>query len=140
MADPLRNFRFRVEIDGITDAGFTEASGFGTTSDVIEYREGRDPSHVRKLPGLTKSADVVLKFGLTDDKRLFDWRQEIIDGKTTRKTVYVIAVDEIGTEKVRWQCDNAWPSKIEPVAFNAKGNDVGINSLTITCEEIKRTK
>ena len=140
MADPIRNFRFRVELDGITDAGFTEASGFDSTTDVIEYREGNDPAHVRKLPGLTKFGDITLKYGLTEDTRLFDWRQEIIDGDITRKTVYVIALDEQGNEKARWQCDNAWPSKLDPADFNAKGNDVAINTLTITCEEVKRTK
>lgn len=140
MADPIRNFRFRVELDGITDAGFTEASGFDSTTDVIEYREGKDAAHVRKLPGLTKFGDITLKYGLTEDTRLFDWRQEIIDGDITRKTVYVIALDEQGNEKARWQCDNAWPSKLDPADFNAKGNDVAINTLTITCEEVKRTK
>ena len=140
MPDPLRNFRFRVEIDGITDAGFSEATGFDSTTDVIEYREGSDPAHARKLPGLNKFGDVTLKWGLTDDTRLFDWRQEIIDGKITRKTVYIIALDETGTEKARWQCDRAWPSKLDPVDFNAKGNDVAINTLTISCEEVKRTK
>ncbi len=140
MADPIRNFRFRVEMDGITDAGFTEASGFDSTTDVIEYREGKDPAHVRKLPGLTKYGDITLKYGLTEDTRLFDWRQQIIDGDISRRTVYVIALDEQGTERARWQCDNAWPSKLDPADFNAKGNDVAINTLTLTCEEVKRTK
>jgi phage tail-like protein len=140
VADPIRNFRFRVEMDGITDAGFTEASGFDSTTDVIEYREGKDPAHVRKLPGLTKYGDITLKYGLTEDTRLFDWRQQIIDGDISRRTVYVIALDEQGNERARWQCDNAWPSKLDPADFNAKGNDVAINTLTLTCEEVKRTK
>lgn len=140
MADPLRNFRFRIEMDGITDAGFSEASGFDTTSDVIEYREGKDPPHVRKLPGLTKAGDITLKWGLTDDTRLFDWRQDVVDGKIERKTVYIIALDEAGSETARWQCDKAWPSKIDTPDFNAKGNDVAITTLTITCEEVKRTR
>jgi phage tail-like protein len=140
MPDPLRNFRFRVEIDGITDAGFTEVTGFDSTSDVIEYREGNDPPHVRKLPGLTKTGDITLKWGLTDDMRLFDWRQEIIDGLITRKTVYIIVLDETGDEQARWQCDNAWPSKLDPTDLNAKGNDVAINTLTISCEEVRRTR
>src|SRR5437588_11968882 len=58
--DPLRNFRFRVEIDGIAIAGFSEAAIGATTTDVIDYREGNEPAHVRKLPGLTKSGNVTL--------------------------------------------------------------------------------
>jgi|SRR5215813_6704996 len=140
MPDPLRNFRFRVEIDGIIDAGFTEVSGFDSTSDVIEYREGKDPAHVRKLSGLTKVGDITLKWGLTDDMRLFNWRQEIVNGKITRKTVYITVLDDAGDEKARWECNNAWPSKLDPTDLNAKGNDVAINTLTISCEEVKRTK
>ena len=140
MADPLRNFRFQVEIEGITDAGFSEVTGFDSTTEVVEYREGKDPPHPGKYPGVTKFGDITLKWGLTDDTRLFDWRQEIVDGKTTRKTVYIIALDETGSEKARWQCDKAWPSKMDPADFNAKGSDIAINTLTIACEEVKRVK
>ena len=38
--DPYRNFNFVVEIDGITQAGFSDCSGFGASTDPIEYREG----------------------------------------------------------------------------------------------------
>ena len=68
--DPLRNFRFRLEIDGITPAGFSEASGFDVSIDAIDYREGNEPTHVRKLPGLTKYGNVTLKWGITDSMHL----------------------------------------------------------------------
>ncbi|MFN8524434.1 MAG: phage tail protein [Chloroflexota bacterium] len=137
--DPIRNFRFRVEIDGILDAGFTEASGFDSSTDVIEYREGKDPAHVRKLPGLNKFGDVTLKYGVTGDTRLFEWRKEIVDGRLDRRTVYIVAFDENGDERVRWQCRNAWPSRLDPSDYNARGNDVAIDTLTITCEEVTRS-
>src|ERR1035438_8445667 len=43
--DPFKNFRFLVEIDGITQAGFADCSGFGSNVEVVEDREGgrRDP-------------------------------------------------------------------------------------------------
>ena len=40
--DPLRNFRFRLEIDGITQAGFSEVTIGETTTEAIDYREGTD--------------------------------------------------------------------------------------------------
>ncbi len=46
--DPLRNFRFRVEIDGIAAAAFTEIVIGPMTVQAIDYREGTDPPHVRK--------------------------------------------------------------------------------------------
>ena len=63
--DPLRNFRFRVEIDQITQAFFSEAAIGETTNEPIDYREGIDPTHVRKLPGLTKFGNITLKWGVT---------------------------------------------------------------------------
>jgi phage tail-like protein len=137
--DPLRNFRFKVEIDGIVQAGFSEATGFDSTSDVIEYREGTDPTHPRKLPGLTKYSDITLKWGQTDARELYNWRQQVIDGgiASARKTVYIVVLDETGAEKLRFRCDNAWPSKLDPPDFNAKGNDVAVSALTLTCEEVK---
>ena len=60
--DPYKNFNFRVEIDGITVAGFSECSGLESEVAVIEYREGADIS-VRKLPGLAKFGDVSLCAG-----------------------------------------------------------------------------
>src|SRR4051812_14245268 len=94
--DPLRNFRFRVEIDGIQQAGFSEASGFEATTDVIEYREGNDPTHVRKLPGLTKYGNISLKWGITDSKELYSWHKDTINGNIQRKNISIIVVDEIG--------------------------------------------
>src|SRR5438132_13082501 len=94
--DPLRNFRFRVEIDGITQAGFSEATGFDVTVDPIDYREGTDPTHVRKLTGLTKFGNVVLKWGITDSMELHNWHRQIVNGTIQRKNIAIVAVDEAG--------------------------------------------
>ncbi len=50
--DPYRNFRFRVEIDGIQTASFSEATIPDTTTDTVDYREGTDLPHQKKLSGL----------------------------------------------------------------------------------------
>jgi len=138
--DPYRNFRFRVEIDGIQQAGFSECTGFDTTSDVIEYREGNEVTTVRKLPGLTKYANISLKWGITDSMDLYNWRKNIIDGKVERKNIAIIAIDEAGNDKSRWEISNAWPSKYDPPDFNAKGNDVAVEMVEIVHEGIVRVK
>ena len=63
--DPLRNFRYRLEIDSIAQAGFSEAAIAETTIEAVDYREGNEPPHVRKLSGLTKYGNITLKWGLT---------------------------------------------------------------------------
>ena len=89
--DPLRNFRFRLEINGIQQAGFSEVSGFDITVDPIDYREGSDPTHVRKLTGLTKYGNVTLKWGITDSMELYEWHRRIVDGTIDRKNIAIVA-------------------------------------------------
>ncbi len=69
-SDPYRNFRFRVEIDGIVAAGFSEVQIGETVTEVIDYREGNEPFHVRKLPGLHKFGNVTLTRGMTASMEL----------------------------------------------------------------------
>lgn len=136
--EPYKNFRFLVEIQGITQAGFSGCSGFGSTVEVIEYREGGDPTPVRKLPGRVKFPDITLKWGLTDSRELYDWHLSVVKGQIQRKNGSIIVLDDSGVEKVRWNFLNAWPTKWEGPDLNAKGNDVAIETLVITCEYIER--
>ena len=48
--DPYGNFNFLVEIDGIARAAFQEASGFDSTIDVIEHREGGENTDAAQAP------------------------------------------------------------------------------------------
>ena len=136
--DPLRNFRFRLEIDGIQQAGFSEVTGFDVTVDPIDYREGTDPTHVRKLTGLTKYGNVTLKWGVTDSVELYNWHRQIVDGDIVRKNIAIVVVDEAGGDKARWEIVEAWPSKYDPTDLNAKGNDVSIETLEICNEGVTR--
>jgi phage tail-like protein len=136
--DPYRGFNFRVEIDGITQAGFQECSGLDAATDPVDYREGTDPNHVRKLTGLNKYSPITLKRGITDSDELWKWRQTAIDGKTERKNGSIILSDETGAEKLRWNFANAWPSKWTGPSFNSTGNAIAVETLEITHEEVKK--
>lgn len=136
--DPYRNFSFLVEIDGITQAGFSDASGFGASTDPIEYREGGETKTVRKLPGLTKYTNITLKWGLTDSRELYDWYRDVVNGKIERKSGSIILLDLEGNEKVRWNFFEAWPTKWDGPDFTAKGNDVAIETLELAHERVER--
>lgn len=105
--DPFRAFNFLVELDGISQASFQECSGLDASTDSVDYREGGDPNHVRKLTGLNKYSPITLKRGITDSDELWQWRQTVIDGKTQRKSGSIVLLDEAGTEKLRWNFSNA---------------------------------
>ena len=138
--DPYRSFRFRVEIDGITQGNFNECTFGETSTEVVEYREGTDPVHSRKLSGQNKYGNITLKWGITDSKELFDWYKTIQDrgAVDNRKNIAIILVDEAGGDKVRWELQEAWPMKYKPTDFNAKNNDVAIETLEIVAESYAR--
>jgi phage tail-like protein len=136
--DPYRGFNFMVEIDGITQAGFQEVSGLDASTDNVDYREGTDPLHVRKLPGLNKYTPITLKRGITDTDELWKWRQTVMDGKAERKNGSIVLLDDTGAEKIRWNFANAWPTKWTGPSFNSTSTAVAIETLEITHEELKR--
>src|SRR3989442_4343742 len=134
--DPLRNFRYRLEIDSVAQAGFSEVAIAETTIDAVDYREGTDPPHVRKLSGLTKYGNITLKWGLTVGGTaldLFKWHSEVSAGqiKDKRKTVTIHAQDEAGQNAMRFVVSKAWPVKYDPSDLNAKGNEVMIELLEL---------
>ena|SRR5437763_14940819 len=136
--DPFKNFKFLVEIDKIVQGGFLECSGFGSAVEVIEYREGGEASTVRKLPGKVSYPDINLKWGVTDSRELYDWHLAAVNGAVDRRNGSIILQDDLGNEKVRWNFFNAWPSKYDAPDFNSKGNDLSIDTLTLSCEKLIR--
>lgn len=135
--DPYLNFNFLVEIDGITRAAFQEVTGFDSTIDVIEHREGGDNTTPRKLPGMTKHSNIVLKWGLSDDLQLYNWHRDASQGKVQRKNGSIVLLDRAGQEKRRWNFVNAWPTKWDGPDFSAEGNDVAIETLELAHEGIE---
>jgi phage tail-like protein len=143
--DPLRNFRYRLEIDSITQANFSEVAIGETTIDAVDYREGTDPPHVRKLSGLTKYGNITLKWGLivgANALDLYKWHTEISSGqvKDTRKKVVIVVQDEAGADAARFVVSDAWPIKYDPSDLNAKGSEVMIETLELVNEGIERVK
>lgn len=137
--DPYRNYNFALELDGVTLGYFTDCTGFGASTDPIEHNEGGRNFSTLKIPGKTKYSNIVLKWGLTDSRELWDWYQDIINGNIKRKngSIVVYGVDGV-TEKVRWNFVSAWPAKWDGPDFSAKGNEIAIETLELAHEGITR--
>ena len=84
--DHIGNYNFKVEIEGVTQGAFTEVSGLESTTEVIEFQDG-DDLVLRKRPGRTKYANIVLKRGYTNNDELWNWRKAVIDGRVERKAI-----------------------------------------------------
>lgn len=144
---PFTKFRFRMTVRG-AEAGFSEVSGFDATADVIEYRAGnfRNNSTI-KLPGLTKYSNITLKWGMTEDKALYDWMTSVIGGDAAVNgtdispediTIELLAEDGI-TVRASWQITRAWPCKYTGPDFNANSSEVAFESLELAHEGLTRT-
>src|SRR5437016_4854964 len=101
--DPLRNFRYRLEIDSINVAGFSKVAIAESLIEAVDYREGIDPPHVRKLSGLTKYGNISLESGMTTTANgldLFKWHAAVSAGQvlTQRKKVVIVVQDEAGAD------------------------------------------
>jgi phage tail-like protein len=140
--DPLRNFRFRVEIDNVTRAGFSEVSGLETSTEAIDYREGTDPPRTRKLTGLTKYSNITLKSGLAVGAgalELFQWQRDVAaGGANTRRRVVIVIQDEAGADQARFVVSDAWPVKYSASPLKASANEVFIETLELANEGIER--
>jgi phage tail-like protein len=132
--DPFSSLNFRLEIEGLTAAAFSEVTGLSSEVDVIEYRSGSDPSSARKLPGVRKFSNIVLKRGITKDRELWDWYKTVLDGNVHRKAGSIVLLDDSGQEVLRWNFHQGWPRKYEAPALCAKGSEVAIETLEITHE------
>jgi phage tail-like protein len=136
--DAVAGYSFQVEIDGVTLAQFKEVSGISSEIQVIEHREntkGGIPV-MKKLPGMKKSGDVVLKRGRTDDKALWEWHKKVQDGdiKGARKNGSIVLYDYAHGELSRWNFVAGWPSKVNLGQLQAQGNDVLVEECTIVHE------
>lgn len=135
--EPLTSFNFLIQIDGITRASFHECSGFNSSVDMIEHREGGAISPM-KLPGLAKYGNITLRRGVTDDRELYDWHLAALNGDIRRRSGSIIVLDRRGQEKARWHFYDAWPQRWEGPALNAEGTDVAIEALELAVERLER--
>lgn len=135
--DPYRGFNFRLEIDGITRAGFRECSGLDAVSsnERIRTQDIQAEDEARKITGINKVGDITLKRGLTNDRGLWDWFNSVTHGKPQPKSGAIIVADESGDkEKIRWNFVEGWPTKWTGPTFNADANEVAIETLEISHE------
>lgn len=135
--EPFVSFNFLVEIDGLTRAAFHECSGFNSSMDMIEHREGGAITPM-KLPGLVKYGNITLRRGVTDDRELYDWHLSALTGTIQRRSGSVVVLDRRGIEQVRWNFFDAWPQRWEGPSLNAEGTDVAIEVLELAVERLER--
>jgi len=133
--DPYRSFNFQLEIDGVPLGAFSEVSGLTAEGDAVDYRDGTDvQQNVRKLPGLRKYTNITLKRGYTQDKSLWRWYANIVNGQPDRRDVTIVLLNEARQPVLRWHAESAWINKIEGPGLKAAGNEIAMESVELVHE------
>lgn len=140
--DPLVAFNFGLEVMGVIMGFFTEVSGIGSETEVVEQKvmgpQGKQI--VKKVPGRLKWDDITLKRGITANMDMWKWRQMVEQGKVqeARKNGSIMMYDQEGKEVARWNFEGAWPSKVSGPQPKADSNDIGVEEMTIVHSFITR--
>lgn len=134
----FRNYGFVVEIQGERVGFFLKLTGLGAGTKVIEYCEGGVPGNVRKLPGRTDVHDITLEHGVANSATLWQWLQTSMQGRCERRNVSIALLGSDGqTEVARWNLENCWLCESNICDFDARGNDVLIECITLTAESLE---
>jgi phage tail-like protein len=147
--DPYKNFKFRLKWDGRYVAGISKVSPLRRTTEVIEHRDGGQPSTVLKTPGRTKYDAITLERGLTHDAAFEDWADKTwrvgagLGGEVAladfRKDVVLELYNEAGQLVIAYQLRRCWPSEYVALPdLDANGADVALQKITLECESWDR--
>jgi phage tail-like protein len=132
--DPYVAFNYLIEISGIRVGGFNEASGLDAEIEPVNYRNGDEDFVARKLPGLKKFPNIVLKRGIIGDIDAFDWFRQGALGTVDRREGAIILRDEQRNEVMRWKFIRGWACKYTGPSLKADSSAVAIESIEI-CHE-----
>jgi phage tail-like protein len=147
--DPYKNFKFRVKWDGRYVAGISRISGLRRTTEVVEHREGGDPSTSRKSPGRNKFEAITLDRGVTHDLEFEKWANKVwslganpgaeVSLKDFRKDIVLELYNEAGQVVLAYKIYRCWVSEYEILPdLDANANAVAIEHITLENEGWER--
>lgn len=147
--DPYKNFKFRVKWDGRYVAGISKVGALKRTTEVVEHREGGDPSMVRKSPGQSKFEPITLERGVTHDPEFEQWANKVwnygsglgveVALKDFRKDIIIEVYNEAGQVALSYKVFRCWVSEFQAMPeLDASANAVAIQTLTLQNEGWER--
>jgi len=147
--DPYKNLKFRVKWDGRYVAGVSKVSALKRTTEVVEHREGGDPSTVRRSPGQTKYEPITLERGVTHDPEFEQWANKVwnwgsglgseVSLADFRKDLIIELYNEAGQLVMAYKVYRCWPSEYQALPdLDAGANAVAIQTLTLQHEGWER--
>jgi phage tail-like protein len=147
--DPYKNFKFRVKWDGRYVAGISKVGSLKRTTEVVEHREGGDPSTSHKSPGRTKYEAITLERGVTHDVEFEKWANKVwhhgaglgaeVSLKDFRKDLILEVYNEAGQLAIAYKVYRCWVSEYQATAdLDANANAVLISHIKLENEGWER--
>jgi len=147
--DPYKNFKFRVKWDGRYVAGVSKCGALKRTTEVVEHREGGDPSTSRKSPGRTKYEAISLERGITHDVEFERWANKVwnfgsglgaeVSLKDFRKDIIIEVYNEAGQLVRAHKVFRAWVSEFQALPdLDANANAVALEHIKLEHEGFER--
>ncbi|HEY2929527.1 phage tail protein [Piscinibacter sp.] len=147
--DPYKNFKFRVKWDGRYVAGISKVSALKRSTEVVEHREGGDPSTARKSPGRTKFEAITLDRGVTHDTEFEKWANKVwnfgsglgaeVSLRDFRKDLIIEVYNETGQLVLAYKVFRAWVSEFQSLPdLDANANAVAIQHIKLENEGWER--
>ena len=139
-------FYFQVsfqEDSGIPETAFQEVSGLKMEMETEALREGGENQFVHQLPAGAKHGNVVLKRALLPlDHALETWVTDTLEGgfrTLIRPYSLVVYLMDAEDWPVRaWSLENVYPVKWEVGAFESRKNELVVETLELSYNEINR--
>jgi phage tail-like protein len=143
--DPYKQFKFRVRMEGRIVAGVAKVGALHRNTEVIEHREGGDPSTSRKSPGRTQFQPIVLARGLTHDTDFEDWANKVwrLGQETSladfRRDIVIELINEAGQIVIAYKVYRCWPSEYVALPdLDANATEVAFEQLILQNEGWER--
>jgi len=147
--DPYKNFKFRVKWDGKFLLGCSKCGALKRTNEIVEHREGGDPSTTRKSPGQTKYEAITLERGVTHDPEFEIWANKVwnfgsglgaeVSLKDFRKDIIIEMYNEAGQLAIAYKVYRCWVSEFQALPeLDASANAVAIQTLKLENEGWER--
>jgi phage tail-like protein len=138
--DPIPSFRFTVSFEDLPPGGFSDCTGLTNETEVQDFREGGLNTHTWKFVTRTKQSNLMLKRGIVN-KLLWDWYQDMINGKMKFRNVTIIVHDPSGSEEVlEFQLKQAFPIKWVGPDLSASQNNLAVESVEFAHQGLERLK
>jgi phage tail-like protein len=149
--DPYKNFKFRVSWNGKPVAGISKVTGLKRTTEVVEHREGGDPSTSRKSPGRQKYEAITLERGVTHDTEFEAWADKVwqlgnglsqeMSLKDFRRDLLIDLYNEAGQPVLRYKVYRCWVSEYQALPdLDANANAVAIEHIKLENEGWERDR